>query len=229
MGSVWMEDKVFLQKKESGNIQSSLEYFLKFNISKNAKILDIGCNYGSLIYNIYREGYKNVRGIDISKEAIKIGKKEYKLIEKKLEVYDGYKIPFKNESFDVVLMFDVIEHIPNAERFIKEEVYRIIKKGGLFIFQTPNKIMNIPWEIINQRSFTKWKEYHCSLQTYWSLQKLLMKSGFKEIKIEKYNILTEHNKNKVKRKLGFIGLFLLYFSSVLPLSLNPNFFGNARK
>jgi len=61
-------------------------------------------------------------------------------------------------------MFDVIEHIPNIEDFLKGQVYRVLKEKGIFVFQTPNKIINIPWEIINQRSLTKWKKYHCSLQ-----------------------------------------------------------------
>ena len=157
--------KITLQKQELGNVQSSLDYFLKFNIPKNAKILDLGCNYGSLIHNLYLKGYKNIYGIDVNKKSIQKGKESYKKISKKLINYDGRKIPFKDDSFDVVLMFDVIEHVSNIQDFLKNEVYRILKEKGNFIFQTPNKIINIPWEIINQKSFTKWKNYHCSLQT----------------------------------------------------------------
>ena len=54
-------NNVFTQEKELGNIGSSLDYFMKFNIQKSAKILDIGCNYGSLIYNLYKKGYRNVQ------------------------------------------------------------------------------------------------------------------------------------------------------------------------
>lgn len=221
--------KLVLQKKELGNIKSSIDYFLKFNISKNTKILDIGCNYGSLIYNLYRKGYKNIQGIDINKNSTTQGKKSYKKISQKIQVYNGEKIPFKNKSFDIVLMFDVIEHIPQVEKFLKKEVYRVLKKGGIFIFQTPNKYVNIPWEIINQRSFNKWKEYHCSLQTKISLRKILEQAGFQEIVIEKNTILTEHNKNKVKRKIGVFGLPLLYILQIIPLSLYPNLWGYARK
>lgn len=215
--------------KEHGNIQSSLDYFLKFNIPKNAKILDIGCNYGTLIYNLYKLGYKNVFGIDINKEAINQGKKNYKSIKNKLKIYDGINISFQKESFDVVLMFDVIEHIPNVQNFLKEQVYKILKKQGIFIFQTPNKYINIPWSIIYDRSFYNYKRYHCSLQTYSSLKKLLKNSGFKNIKLEKYNINTEHNINKLKFKLGVFGIFLLNIISIMPLIFQSNFFGRGVK
>lgn len=216
--------------KEHGNIQSSLEYFLKFNLPKNVRILDIGCNYGSLIYNLHKLGYKNVQGIDINKEAIKEGKANYKSIKNKLKFYNGETIPFKEESFDVVLMFDVIEHIPNVGRFLKEEVYRVLKKKGLFIFQTPNKPMNILWVYMDNMSFkVKWWKEHCSLQTYSSLKKLLECSNFMKIKIEKHNILTQHNEDKVKKRMGNLGLLLLNLTSIMPLRLQSNFWGSAKK
>ena len=221
--------KVNTLQKELGNIQSSLDYFLMSNIPKDAKILDIGCNYGSLIYNLYKLGYKNIKGVDVNKESIKKGKTEYKEISKNISYYNGNKIPVKDESFDVVLMFDVIEHISSIQKFLKNEVYRVLKKEGRFIFQTPNKLTNIPWEILQSKSFTKWKKYHCSLQTYSSLKQLLKYLGFRDIKIEKYNILTEHNKDKIRSKFGFFGGVLLNLVSLMPLRFQSNFFGSAIK
>ena len=65
-----MEDEIILQKNEHGNIKASLEYFMKLNIPKNYRLLDIGCNYGSLIYNLYKSGYRNVWGVDINENSI---------------------------------------------------------------------------------------------------------------------------------------------------------------
>jgi len=47
-----IKGKKIKQEKEHGNIDSSLEYFLKFDLPKNARILDIGCNYGSFIKKV---------------------------------------------------------------------------------------------------------------------------------------------------------------------------------
>ena len=215
--------------KEHGNIDSSIDYFKKLNIPKNAKILDVGCRYGSLLHRLFELGYTNIQGIDNDKESIEIGKKMYVDVNKQINYYPGDRIPFEDAGFDLVLMFDVIEHIPHIQDFLTNQVYRVIKKGGRFIFQTPNKIINIPWEIIHKKSFSAYKEYHCSLQTKNSLRTILDKAQFKDIVIEKHNILTSHNKKKVRESVGLIGLPLVYILQKMPLVIFPNFWGNCRK
>jgi glycosyltransferase involved in cell wall biosynthesis len=221
--------ELITQENEIGNIASALDYVKSFSFPADSKILDVGCNYGSLVFNLYNLGYKNVFGIEIDKNAIEKGKVFYPEISDNLIVHNANKIPFEGDTFDVVLMFDVIEHIPDVESFLKNEVHHVLKKDGTFVFQTPNKYLNIPWEIINQRSFTKWKTYHCSLQTVLSLKNLLVQSGLNSILIEKGNVLTQHNKNKVRRKMGPLGLFILYILQILPLSISPNLWGTAKK
>lgn len=168
--------------------------------------------------------------MDINKKNVSLGKSNYRSIKDKLIVYEGKTIPFSEGTFDVVMMFDVIEHIPNIEKFLREEIYRVLKEKGAFIFQTPNKPLNIFWVYLDNKSFkVKWWEEHCSLQTYSSLKKLLKNSGFKDIKLEKYNTLTRHNKEKVYRKMGFFGIGLLNLASKLPLILYPNLWGSSKK
>ncbi len=221
--------EVTVQKSELGNIQSSLDYFLKFNIPLDAKILDVGCNFGSLIFNLYQNGYKNIYGVDVNRNAIEHGRTRYTAIVDRLETQEFGVLSFPDESFDVVLMFDVIEHIPSVERFLGDEVYRVLKKDGLLIFQTPNRYTNIPWEIIQQKSLTGWKRYHCSLQTLGSLRRILEKAYFSQITLEKNDILTDHNKNKVRNKLGAFGIATLYILQTLPLWMYPNFWGISKK
>jgi len=223
-------EKIITQEKESGNIGSSLDYFLKFKISKSKKILDIGCNYGSLIYNLYKNGYKNVYGIDINKKSIRNGQKNYKEIKNKIKIYTGKKIPWRKEHFDIILMFDVIEHIPEVEKFLKLEVNRVLKRNGLLIFQTPNKIINIIWIYIkNKKIKIKIEKEHCSLQTYFNLKKIIKNSGFHSLKIEKHTINTKYNRNKIRKKIGILGLALIYLAQNLPIVIYPNFWGFSKK
>lgn len=218
-----------LSNQEYGNIELSMDYIKQFKIPKNSKILDIGCSYGSLIYNLHNEGYKNIYGVDIIPEFVNEGRNRYPTIASKIKLYDGEYLPFEDESFDVILMFDVIEHVPDIKDFMKNELYRVLKNGGLFIFQTPNKYTNIPWEIINQKSLTRYKKYHCSLQTKNSLKNILEYSNFRNIVIEKNIIITEHNRQKIEKKLGCLGIAALHLLQGMPLGLYPNFWGYCRR
>lgn len=214
---------------EHGNIISSIEYFNKLGIPKDSRILDLGCGYGSFLYNLMLNGYQNTTGLDVDKSRIEKGHNNYPILKGKLSVYLGEVLPFDDSSFDVICMFDVIEHIPDVKRFLKKEVFRVLKRNGLFVFQTPNKIINVPWEIIHKRSFTRWKEYHCSLQTFGSLKRLLKRTGFESIVIEKFNILTDHNIRKTKKVAGIVGFLLLHILQRSPLVTFPNFWGYCQK
>lgn len=218
-----------IEIKERGNIDSSIQYIFKYKIPKNARILDIGCNYGSLLNKLHELGYSEVQGVDVNKSSIDLGRKKYTTLKDKIDYYNGVHLPFEENSFDIVLMFDVIEHIPSIERFLANEVYRVLKKNGKYIFQTPNKYINIPWEIIHKRSLTAYKKYHCSLQSVNSLKKILEGAKFKNIVIEKHNIITDHNKDKVKKAVGFIGLPLLHILQKVPLKFTSNLWGSCEK
>ena len=215
------------EPKEYGNIQNAVDYFLKFEIEKDKKILDIGTNLGSFPYELHIRGYKGVHGIDIREDAITHGRQRYGAIGDSLSCYDGKTIPFDNESFDVVTMFDVIEHIPRIGEFLLE-ANRVLVADGCLVFQTPNIYINSVWSTVVWRSFG-WKAEHCSLQSLRSLRKLLSQAGFNQITIDKHSINTEFNRSEVSKQLGSIGLFLLKLSELLPLGLYPNFYGSAVK
>jgi ubiquinone/menaquinone biosynthesis C-methylase UbiE len=77
-------------------------------------------------------------------------------------------LPFKDESFDYVVSFQVIEHIADDREFIKE-VYRVLRKGGKFIVTTPNRPMSItrnPWHV---REYTS-EELYMRLSQFASVE-----------------------------------------------------------
>lgn len=80
--------------------------------------LEIGCGSGELSYYL-----KNYNGIDISRNTCKsiLG--------------DAHKLPFKSESFDLILLLDLLEH--TDDKLVIEEVYRIIKPKGNVIIMVP--------------------------------------------------------------------------------------------
>ena len=104
---------------------------------KNARILDIGCGDGNLVYWLHKVGYPNAMGIDISGEQIAKG---LQLGIKNLQEAD--LIAFLNsntEKFDCVFARDVIEHFTRNEVFeILALISKNLKDNGRFIMQVPN-------------------------------------------------------------------------------------------
>jgi len=100
------------------------------------KLLDIGCGGGILTESLsYYFPKADIYGCDISNTAITYakrlgsGKVSYSTIKNK-------KFPYKDNFFDVCICFDVLEHVPDANFFLKE-VRRVLKKGGKFLLIVP--------------------------------------------------------------------------------------------
>ncbi len=117
------------------------------NFPKNTKILDIGCGDGELVQQLIDLGF-DCYGADI---GFKDGQSTNNLIKEKKIVkmldnsssYDdidekNYSIPFENNSFDVVISDQTIEHVKNLDQFISES-YRVLKKNGVFYSYFPSK------------------------------------------------------------------------------------------
>jgi len=213
--------------RESGNLDASVSYFLSFALRKQARVLDIGARFGSFLDRIHNAGYADVHGIDVDEDAVCTGRRSYPHLAARLQTSDGRCVPFDDDTFDAVTMFDVLEHVPDVAAFLVE-VRRVLKPGGLFVFQTPNILINVPWEILHRKSLTRWRTYHCSLQSLRSLRAALGAAGFVSVKIHKQPIQTEHNIRKVRKALGRPGPWLLRLAARLPLGLYPNFWGNGR-
>ena len=110
---------------------------LKFlPIDKNAKIVDLGCGFGTFVKPAIDAGYTNVSGYDISKEQVEVahslGIKEVQHLS--IEAYFE-----KRESADVVVGLDIIEHFTKDELVdFLQKVKATLKPGGKAIFRTPN-------------------------------------------------------------------------------------------
>jgi len=115
------------------------EAALKFiNIKKTDKVLDVGCGRGDILHYVQNKT-KNAYGIDISKGNIAVSKR---LLNKqvKLSIQDiTKKTKFSNNFFDIIILTDVIEHIPDKYSLFSE-LKRILRKGGIIVIGTPNVV-----------------------------------------------------------------------------------------
>lgn len=123
-------------KSESGFWFKCKKEFIESILTKlnktNLKILNIGSGTGDDLEVLNKFG--EIYVIDINKKALNLIPREF-IKEKKL--CDASKLKFYSDnSFDLVVSFDVFEHIPEDKKAINE-AFRVLKKGGFLIFSVP--------------------------------------------------------------------------------------------
>lgn len=104
---------------------------------QNAVILEIGCNVGRNLNGIYSDDYKNLHGIEISSNAVKMLKQIYPAMAKHAKIYnlpveDKIK-EFADSQFDIVYTMAVLEHIHTDSEWIFQEMVRITNKNLIII------------------------------------------------------------------------------------------------
>lgn len=106
---------------------------------KNKRVLDIGCFIGYGETRIYPQA-NEIIAIDSDSNAIKFARKNRKFRNVKFKNVDARKLPFSNETFDIIIASQVIEHIyPDEVSNFLEEAKRVLRKEGLFFIVTPNR------------------------------------------------------------------------------------------
>lgn len=109
--------------------QTYYDLFDVFASSKTDRILEIGCGNGSFLKKLWRHNYKNITGLDPGLDAGRQADLEIKpLIKNKI----FKKNLFKENTFDLVCAFHVLDHVSNPATFLKE-ISNIIKTKGLVL------------------------------------------------------------------------------------------------
>ncbi|MBI1806089.1 MAG: class I SAM-dependent methyltransferase [Ignavibacteria bacterium] len=98
------------------------------------RFLDIGCGEGTLAMQVQNR-FKEVHGIDISEDAVRLANQNgVKATRVNLNIEP---IPYPDNYFDTVVSLDVIEHVFDPIRFLKE-IHRVLRRDGYTIISTPN-------------------------------------------------------------------------------------------
>lgn len=103
----------------------------QLNLPKNINILNVGAGTGNDIHQIKKNG--NVFVLDIDKKALDLISDNL-VVEKK--VASACNIPYPENNFDIVVAFDVLEHIEDDHKAVSE-IKRVLKPGGFLIFTVP--------------------------------------------------------------------------------------------
>jgi 2-polyprenyl-3-methyl-5-hydroxy-6-metoxy-1,4-benzoquinol methylase len=96
-------------------------------------LLDVGCSSGSLLKVAKKIGF-DVQGVETAEQAVQTARNQgFKVFQGKLE-----EAKFENESFDLIILFELIEHIKDPKDLLYE-CFRILKRGGIVVLNTPNQ------------------------------------------------------------------------------------------
>ncbi|MDQ2855421.1 MAG: methyltransferase domain-containing protein [Acidobacteriota bacterium] len=128
-------------------------------VSKRARdktVLEIGCNTGygtKIISGICRR----IVGVDLSLNALRVASTQYAGANIDYLLIDGLKLPFADGEFDLVISFQVIEHISNYDTYLSE-LKRVLSPDGVVVFTTPNARVRLdpgmkPWNEFHVREF----------------------------------------------------------------------------
>ncbi|MDP3941484.1 MAG: class I SAM-dependent methyltransferase [bacterium] len=165
-----VETNMLQRKWHMGKLQVTLG-LLKQHAPK--KILDVGSASGWFLSEL-KKRYPNAGcvGVDVYIPAIDYAKKTYPNIS--FRMADAHKLPFKDNSFDVVVCTEVLEHVVHPEEVISE-IERILRPGGIAIVEmdSGNMLFKLVWYWWTNLRHGVWKDSHIHVFNATILERLL--------------------------------------------------------
>jgi 2-polyprenyl-3-methyl-5-hydroxy-6-metoxy-1,4-benzoquinol methylase len=180
--SMYTEDERI--KKANKTIAVLRDYL---NEVSKLNLLDIGSSTG-IMTNEYAKHFKNVTGVDLDTTAIEYSINQYKKGNLKFICAPIEDAGIPESSFDVITCSQIYEHVP-SDKTLMEEIYRILKPGGVCYFAAGNRFKIIephyklpflsflPKKLANFyiRLFTNHDLYYENLKSLRNLKKLVSK------------------------------------------------------
>lgn len=169
--------------RRTNKIVSKIEYLLGKD-RREIHLLDVGCSSGAFI-SVAKNLGVNAEGVEPATGPAKTAQAAG------LRVYEGFleEIRLPEESFDVVTLFEVIEHLKNPTELV-QECHRILRAGGLMVFRTGNtdswtaRYMKERWEYFHILKHGG----HICFYNPTSMEKLAERSGFMVESIITYGV-----------------------------------------
>lgn len=130
---------VFSESIDKTEAKGEHKFYFSFSKDyiKNKKVLNVGSWTGPYETLIEKIAYE-ITAVDIEEKALKVLKKNLPRVN--CVKAPSHKLPFKNETFDVVTFWDVIEHIPQGYELASLiEIGRVLKKNGYLFLATPSR------------------------------------------------------------------------------------------
>lgn len=205
---------------------------LKEFISPPAKVLEVGCGTGNVSSFLSKKGYL-VTGCEFYPQAINRAWPGFMIVQG-----DANNLPFEDNNFDIVGLFDMIEHFKDDIKPLKE-AFRVVRGGGIIAVTVPAR--EELWSWVDEISLHK-KRY-----TKEKLELTFLNAGFNPLLIEYifmtlYPIMKLTRRNKIGKRDDLFSINTLanlllktlfnaerYISQYIPIPIGTSLIGIARK
>jgi len=129
---------VDLDSLESATVWYEKEVLKVLPNNKNIKILELGCGSGYFLYVLKKAGYKNLTGVDLGEEQLrvlqKLGVRDFVIQDDVFSFLKG-----TDKIYNVICAFDLLEHFHKDELLdLLGLIHDCLTLGGKFIFRVPN-------------------------------------------------------------------------------------------
>ncbi len=147
-------------------------------IPKEGRVLDIGCGLGAFVKYALEQGC-DAYGIDFNDDRINLGKKALGLGERLIlgDVRDLHNSNDFQKSFDLVTLFEVIEHVEDPRQLIRS-ARKMLSRRGLLAISCPNETR---WQPTG-RVFADYPPHHLTRWRPDTLRSFLENEGFEHVK-----------------------------------------------
>jgi len=153
-------------------------YMWAAKFAEGKTVLDVSCGEGYGTY-ILSQGAQSVIGVDISKETIAAAKEKYSQDNITFLESDAATIPLDDNSMDVVVSFETIEHLADHDAFFSE-IKRVLKEDGVAFISSPNKYV---FSAINKMT----NKFHLTEITLDEFE-VLINRWFKKVRIMRQQV-----------------------------------------
>lgn len=175
-GNIWGYDDYF--SDEPSRLATSRLRFKKINkyidMKPGSKLLKIGPATGTFLH-VSQEAGLDVKGSDVSNQFANYARENYHV---EIDIGRFEQQEYAENSFDFLVLFNVIENVPNLDVFM-ESISRVLKPGGYFIFNHVRMDQNFV-EAVQGKKYFMYRPPMCYMFAKDSLEKLMAKYHFKK-------------------------------------------------
>jgi 2-polyprenyl-3-methyl-5-hydroxy-6-metoxy-1,4-benzoquinol methylase len=178
--------------------------------AKTGLLLDVGCGKGWFLETARERGWQ-VQGVELCAE---VAKRTMERVQTQVHVGSIFDVALPSETFDLVTMFDVIEHLEAPIEALRI-CYRVLKPGGALALSTPN-LRGLGCRLLGARAFAVWPDEHIIYFGPASMKRALHLADFVDIEIASREIYPENAATIISRLLGENGRHTAVLSAADP-------------